>query len=319
LGYGPFFAPLQEVYLSQVHYQEIPHDWEDSFQRSSAIVIARRAGDMELYKEIVFPKETHYNQNQETLYREWSLPYEVVEVIRPARGQALGPGQKIQVWLWGEYGPDDLESYHTTGIIHSPIILLKEREAEIQGDRVLLFLEPHENVWRSFNQAPEEGEGLLERLREEGTNPWAPESLFWYWEDRSWFHRDGEAIWISEEGLAVRHTLRFSDSGQIEERKVYWRIGSEDWEEAKMIIQGTLWDRLELRKILLPDETRPLLWAGGVKGGQWLIDIVEPSEESLAYQKILGLSRSQGEDIPWLEVSDDRENFQWWPQQVQGQ
>lgn len=161
----------QEAFVSQVHVHEIPHNWEHSLERAPVIVVARRSSSPQLYRQWVFPRETHYAQAEETVAREWVQHYEILEVIRPAAERSLGPGQEIRVWRQPEYGPGDLEHYHRTGEIHSPIILVKEAVVEILDGRVLLFLEPHQDVWRYFDDSPEEGESLLDRRATEFQEP----------------------------------------------------------------------------------------------------------------------------------------------------
>ncbi|TVQ18083.1 MAG: hypothetical protein EA382_18145 [Spirochaetaceae bacterium] len=158
-----FLCVLQEAWVSQVDFHEIPHDWEHSLEHAPVIVVARQAGSPELYREWVFPRATHYERKEETVARESVQPYEVLEVIRADPNRPLNPGQRIDVWREPEYGRSELEHYHRTGIIHSPLILLKQAAAAIVDGRVLLFLTPHEEVWSYFNGSPEEGEALLER------------------------------------------------------------------------------------------------------------------------------------------------------------
>ncbi len=201
-----FLSVSQEAFVSQVHYQEIPHDWEYSMEHAPVIVLARRTGPPELYREKIFPRETHVDGSEETVAQEFAQPYEVLEVIRPAVGRPLGAGQQIRVWQEPEYGPEELEHYHRTGGLDSPFILVKEAAEEVKDGRAVLFLEAHEDVWRYFNGSPEEGEALLERQPREQLLP--AEKILWHFEDRSAFHRDGIAWWISEEGLVAVHAVK---------------------------------------------------------------------------------------------------------------
>lgn len=157
------FCVPEEAFVSQVHYQGIPHDWEHSLEHAPVIVVARRKGGPQLYKEWIFPREAHYTRSEETIAREWVQAYEILEVVRSASGRPMVLGQEILVWQQPEYGREELEYYHRTGIIHSPMILVKEAAAEIRDGRVLLFLQPHEELWRFYNDAPEEGESLLKQ------------------------------------------------------------------------------------------------------------------------------------------------------------
>jgi hypothetical protein len=158
-----FLVP-QEIQVSQVFYEEIPHDWEFSLQYAPVIVLARRIGDPVVYREWIFPKETHFQQEAESRAAEWAQGYAVVEVLRPGTGHPLEPGQKILVWEAPEYHHSEIEHYHETGDIYSPFILKKTPTEEPGGVEVILFLQPHEEIWTFFNDAPEEGKALLERI-----------------------------------------------------------------------------------------------------------------------------------------------------------
>ena len=81
--------------MSQVHVQEVPHNWEHSLERAPVIVVARRSGSLQVQQAV----------------------------------------------------------------------------AEVLGGRVLLFLEPHQDVWRYFDDSPEEGESLLDRRAAEHREP----------------------------------------------------------------------------------------------------------------------------------------------------
>jgi hypothetical protein len=276
-----FLGVCQEAFVSQVDYQEIPHDWEYSLDHAPMIVLARRTGPAELYREQTFPRETHVDGTEKTVAREFAQPYEILEVIRPVPGRPLGPGQEIRVWLEPEYGPADLEHFHRTGIIHSPFILVKEAEEEVRDGRVVLFLEPHEGVWRSFNTSPEEGEALLERLPPEQVFP--PEKLLWHFENRSAFHRGGIAWWISEEALSP-------------------------------LIRETDWSRLAFQGTLIPDETLPRIDIPGPHGGSWLVQATGPSPEARAYRRLLGALQGDADGLSWRTVREVTVDFTWQPE-----
>lgn len=171
---GVFLFPM-EVHMSQIDYQSIPHNWSHSMDNAPVIVIARKTGSLQKIQERVFPKETHITQSAETIWQEWAQPFVILEIIRPFPGRPLGPGQEILVWHQQEYSWEDLESYHRTGIIHSLSVLIQEAEEPVKDGRVLLFLEPHEHIWRPYNFSPEEGEALLERRTREQL--FTPENL----------------------------------------------------------------------------------------------------------------------------------------------
>lgn len=61
-----FLCVPQEAWVSQVHVEETPHDWEHSLEHAPVVVLARRSGSLELFREWIFPRETHYEKNQET-------------------------------------------------------------------------------------------------------------------------------------------------------------------------------------------------------------------------------------------------------------
>lgn len=44
--------------MSHVHDQEMPHAWLRSLKDAPVVLIARRAGETELYKQRIFPRET---------------------------------------------------------------------------------------------------------------------------------------------------------------------------------------------------------------------------------------------------------------------
>jgi hypothetical protein len=298
--------------VSQVHYQEIPHDWEYSLDHAPVIVRARRTGPAALYREQVFPRETHVDGTEETVAREFARPYEILEVIRPAAGRPLGPGQEIRVWQEPEYGPTELEHFHRTGSIHSPFILVKEAEEEVREGRLVLFLEPHEGVWRSFNGAPEEGEALLKRRSRGELVP--PERLLWHFENRSAFHRDGVAWWISESGLVAVHAVRPAEGAFLEERRGLWRLLPEDWEALSPLISGTDWSRLAFQGTLIPDETRPRIDTPGPDGGSWLVEASGSTPETRAYRRLLGALQGDAEGLRWRTVRESTVDFGWQPE-----
>jgi hypothetical protein len=307
-----FFLFLQEASMTQVHYQTIPHNWEHSFDNSPVIVLARRTGSLQKIREWVFPRETHVTKSEETLWQEWAQPYEILEVIRPAPGRPLGPGQEILVWQEQEYGWQDLEYYHQTGIIHSPFVLVQEAEEDIQNGRVLLFLEPSEDLWRPYNATPEAGEALLDRRGRERVFP--PESLLLYFENRSRYHRDGIAWWISQEGLVGFHGIRILDGTYLEERRGIWRLLPEEWEQLSTLIRTTRWNHLEFRGALLPDETRPRLQlATPTQTGSWLVEALGESAEASAYRRLFGTLQSQAEGLRWIRTQDSFVDFGWKP------
>jgi len=297
--------------MSQVDYLGIPHNWEYSIDNAPVIVLARRSGPPKQYREWVFPRETHFTQSEETVAREWAQPYEVLEVIRPASGRPLGSGQEILVWQHQEYSWEDLEYYHRTGIIHSAIILVQEAVAESQNGRVLLFLEEHEEVWRRFNDAPEEGELLLERRPRKEF--FQSQGLMWHFENRRASHPGGIAWWVGQGGLIGVHALRPADGTYLEERRGLWRLLPEDWEVMSPLIRETDWSRLEFKGELKPDETLPRVDVPGAGGGSWLVHGTGTSPEVLAHRRILGTLQSHAEGLPWIRVREDTVDFGWRP------
>jgi len=301
----------REVYVSQVHYQEIPHDWERSITNAPAILVVRSAGEPELYREWLFPKSTHHEKKEETRATEWAQPYEIVEVLRPAIDRALGPGQRMLVWREPEYGKEELEYYHRTGNIHSPFILVKAASFVPDSDLLVLFIEAHETIWRPYDGSPPEGIALLKQAAARDLVEAKP--LACYLEDRSAFHRDGVAWWLRADGLAVWHALRPAANGGLEEQIGFWRLTAEAWRGYRELIGRTAWAKLDLKQPLLPDETRPRLSVAGSGGGQWLLDLQGPSPEALAYQKLAGALQTGAQELPWLPKRQVQADFGWWP------
>ena len=98
----------------------------------------------EIYKEVKFPKETHYLKSEENEYEEYVQFYKVEKVLVSSK---IKVGDIIKVWQQPSYDLDVIKTYHEIGMLESPIEWRHTPHFEHDNQHFFLFLEEYESVY----------------------------------------------------------------------------------------------------------------------------------------------------------------------------
>ncbi|MCD4812401.1 hypothetical protein K8S19_01710 [bacterium] len=128
--------------MSQIHIEEVDavplgEYIQERVSEDTHILLVKGSIKSELFKDVTFPKETHYQKGKETGYQEFVFQYQVEAVIRSDKFKA-----KDVFWVWKEpaYTYDDMKRYHEEGMLGSPIVLEEKPNYPIKGDRLIVFI-----------------------------------------------------------------------------------------------------------------------------------------------------------------------------------
>lgn len=143
--------------MSQVSYMPMTIPMENLFDEKVRIVKLQGPLRSEVFQQVIFPKETHYLQEVETIYTDYLLVYRIEKIIYGDFAD-LHEGDEIEIYDRPAYDKEMVETSHTIGLSESPCILRRESEFEITGDRLILFLRPAEENGRPiWDEAGREG------------------------------------------------------------------------------------------------------------------------------------------------------------------
>lgn len=299
--------------MSQVHVEEVPHDLKRSVHNAELIVVARDLKKTVTHKQKVFPKSTHFRKAEETRYTELAREFEVVRVITSSLRSSPKPGSTIRVWVEPSYDEDATRRYHEQGLSKSPVVVHATPTSPPTSAERLLFLTPHEKIYRARSGAAEEGLASLsevEDLLHGQKNP----TLF-SMEDRSAFHRDGKAIVIGEDGTVFVHVIE-NQGEKVRERRCQAVVSPPALAEVKRLVEQTQWQKLEHTGTLLPDETRPSIYVGLHLKRQWRIEPAGTGPERDAYAAMLRLAQEQCQGGTWTSRAAGEVDFRHWPARI---
>lgn len=313
------FASLVFLYpgvahVSQVLVQKMTHDLKSSVRQAPLIVVGRDLKQRKTTKEIVFPKSTHHKKQEETTYREFARRFEVKRIIKSDLESPPKVGSVIDVWVEPAYDEHATRLFHEQGASESPIVLEARPRCRPAGDEVILFLVPHEGIFRTASGSADEGLGVLaevEDLVRGLSNP-----TLWYMEDRSAFHRDGKAVVIGEDGTLFVHIIENQGKKKLREQKCTTRLDEKELARVKKLVETTRWENLEFTGTLIPDETRPSLFVGLSVKSQWTIEPARPGPELDAYQAILRIAFEKCASAKRVWKNPGEIDFQEWPTRV---
>jgi len=139
------FSMLQkikkEAQLSQVinEYITVPlEETVDSVLLNGHILIAEHTGVSETFFEKIFPKETHYEKKEESLYSEHINKYQIKEILK---SDTFKVGEMFWTWEEPAYSLSDIKKYHESNFLPSPIILQYEPNYPADDGKKILFID----------------------------------------------------------------------------------------------------------------------------------------------------------------------------------
>ncbi len=107
-----------EAHVSEVFYQDSGESLEKITARAQRIVIVSGNDPKEeVYKKVIFPKETHHNKKEATTYSEYTKIYEVKKVLKGD----VASDAVVRVWVMPDYDEGATRIYHETGQTESPL------------------------------------------------------------------------------------------------------------------------------------------------------------------------------------------------------
>ena len=131
-----FFA--QEAFVSQVYIQDSGESLAQIASSSQHVVEVISTDKNVVIKEVVFPKETHFQKKEETRYIESAGVYKVVSVLKSPTVKA---GNEIKVWHQPAYGEHLSRRYHEEGVSKSPIVAAYNSKFKIKDEKhTIVFL-----------------------------------------------------------------------------------------------------------------------------------------------------------------------------------
>ncbi len=144
----------QEALVSQVFEMDSGEGLDAILEYSPHVVMVSAAKPkIEIFKKIIFPKETHYSKQKETVYTEMVEIYEVTEVLK---SDLIKKGP-VKVWKAPAYGEESVREYHEKNQIESPIVSRYSPKHKLSsGDARILFLQPYKKYPGVFILSAEE-------------------------------------------------------------------------------------------------------------------------------------------------------------------
>jgi hypothetical protein len=148
---------LEEGHVAQVHLQD--QTIEDVLSKTTDIVVVKSLSKKLPFYSVTFPKSTHYEKKQETIYEEQVELYEVIEVLK---SESLKRNQQIKVWSPRAYGESEVQFTHEYGGIKSVTQPWYEPKEDLGKGAVIIFLTPYSgraksssDVWENVFNARE--------------------------------------------------------------------------------------------------------------------------------------------------------------------
>jgi hypothetical protein len=106
----------QEAFVSQVHLQNSGETLEQLTKVSAHILEVVDLDKSEVFNEVHFSKETHFNKEKETIYKEIARYYKVVAVLKSNR---ITQESIVKIWQKPAYDEFLVRNYHEQGISKS--------------------------------------------------------------------------------------------------------------------------------------------------------------------------------------------------------
>jgi hypothetical protein len=112
-----------EAHVSEVVYIDSDESLDQLAKRSTHVVVvsldaSSKSPREELLREVVFPKETHFEKREPSIFREFAEAWNVSEVLK---SPSIKPGP-IKVYTAPDYGEGASRAYHELNQTESPII-----------------------------------------------------------------------------------------------------------------------------------------------------------------------------------------------------
>ncbi len=124
--------------MSEIIVQSSGENLEHLAKRASHILIVEKGRPKEVViKEIVFPKETHFEKKMESSYTEYVEIYHIKKIIK---SEKIKSGE-VRVWTAPAYDEASSRAYHEEGLSESPIVREYHANSPNElGDERILFL-----------------------------------------------------------------------------------------------------------------------------------------------------------------------------------
>jgi len=287
-----------------------------SIKLSEHILVAEDLNKTDIYKEKKFPKETHFQKKEETIYRDF---YKVFKVKKVIKSDKIKVGELIKVYQIPAYPEELVRQSHEEGMLESPIVEESTPRFPSKESTKIIFLQNFEKIYLQSGSSPSEGMSGLGEI--EGLIDIDSHKTLFYFEDRSQFHGDGESIVLGEKGLLFSHKIKIIGNGKSKETICQKQIGKKDLNSATKLIKEISWSKLEFKGTLVPDETVPVAYVGLEHKRSWSIRInILPSNklpvDITKYQELLLLLRNLCPEQGWVEKKIDEINFSNWPEKI---
>ena len=140
------------------------------------ILIVEHTGFSETFFEKTFPKETHYEKEEESLYSEYINKYQVIEIIKSDTFKA---GEVFWVWEEPAYSLSDVKKYHESNFLSSPIILQYEPNYPSGDEQKILYMditdkknEKHPEIYKIIAHEGIEAKEEIIRILERKNRKW---------------------------------------------------------------------------------------------------------------------------------------------------
>ncbi len=136
-----FFLLSQEARVSQVMRIDSSESLAQLIDRSAHIVVVKAEKPRtELFKKVVFPKETQFKKDHETVYQEDIAIYKVDRILKSTSIKA----GEVKVWAVPAYGEESARAYHESDISESPIErVYKALNEPSEKDKKIIFLQDY--------------------------------------------------------------------------------------------------------------------------------------------------------------------------------
>lgn len=130
-------AMVSEIYYTETDAQPLEEYLASGIGDDIQILMVKGPEKTEVFREVTFPKETHYEKKEETNYKEFVYQYSVEKVIH---SDSFNSGDRFWVWEEPAYGYEEMKLYHEEGALESPIVTEEKPNYPIKGDRMIVFV-----------------------------------------------------------------------------------------------------------------------------------------------------------------------------------
>lgn len=130
--------------MSQVHEKPLIIALDKlATQPRVQIVLVQNLKRFEVFRKVIFPKETRYDKSRATEYADYEGLYRIVRIIH-ADSPVLKVDEIVKVYGKPNYGLDIVKLEHEKGILKSPIVRTYQPGYPIAGNELILFLQAAE-------------------------------------------------------------------------------------------------------------------------------------------------------------------------------